>query len=464
MDIKQRLFLLNDIKQDEKAKAAILKICSNDPLYLINAFGMTYDPRKTPADIPFNLYPYQEELILNLKECLETKKPFIVVKARDMGLSWCVMAFFSWCLLFKQSFVGTIGSRKQAEVDDGTISSLLPKISYFISHLPRFLNGGFIDKDHHTSMFIEVPSTGAYIRGECGDNIGRGGRSTMLFTDEFAHVQRSAIIMEAISQNSDCLVLGSTPCGRGNEFARLFFEGKIKKQEFQYALHPDKDEAWLAKQKQIMTEEQVAQELLCSFAKSQKGRVYPQFDFNTHCRPNLFDKDMPVDVSFDFGIADPTVATFWQHTPTEVRLIDYIEKDNTTIDEFMKMVIAKPYKLTKIAYGDPDGSKRDRISGHSAFHYMQTKYGFNVRTKRELVKNGILSVRNLLEKKKLVVDSSLRHAIDCFENYKFPEKETGENEKPLHDWTSHLMDSIRYFVDYNYPINVAKPVASQNIR
>lgn len=464
MNIIERANFLQQLELDDKAKVAAYKICTIDPLYFIDHFVWTYDPRLDQATIPFTLYDFQKELILELKRTLDKKEPLLIVKSRDMGLSWSICAFFTWCAIFKEGFAGTVASRKQSEVDDGTIQSLFGRISFIIDKLPLFLCQGYDSKKHRVHMKIENPSANTLLRGEIGDNIGRGGRSSMLFLDEFAFVPRSSIVMEAASQNTDCLVMGSTPCGRGNEFARIFHDGRIKSLTYKWDRHPKKDQAWYEKKKEIMTEEQIAQELDCSFAKSQKGRVYPQFDYEIHTAEDLFDKHIQVEMSWDFGIGDPTAIVFFQRTPTEVRIVDYLEMADSSIDKIMEEIRNKKYNLSSIAYGDPDGAKRDRTTGHSVFNHLRAQYNITFRTKRELVKNGIMSVRFLLEKRKLVVDKKLRYFIDCFENYRFPEKEVGENEKPLHDWTSHAMDSMRYFIDFNYPINKPREVSLQQIR
>ncbi len=473
MNIQERAGFLKKVMLDDKAKVAVFKVCAQDPLYFVDHFVWTYDPRLDTKTIPFNLYEFQKELIFELKSSMETKDPYLIVKSRDMGLSWTTCAFFVWAALFREGFAGTIASRKQQELDDSTIQSLFGRVAFILDRTPAFLCPGYDPQKHRIHMRIELPGTGSLLRGEIGDNIGRGGRSTMLFLDEFAFVPRSSMVMEAAANNTDVLVMGSTPCGRGNEFSRIYHDGKIKSKMYKWHLHPKKDQAWYDKKKEIMTEEQIAQEIDCSFAKSQTGRVYSQFDYDKHTRDNLYDKDIQVEMSWDFGINDPTAIVFIQRTPTEVRVVNYIELKGKTIDFVMDRVF-KLYSLQRkglkedvlslVAFGDPDGAKRDRLSGHSVFSHLRAKHNIVFRTKRELVANGIMSVRFLLEKNKLVVDKSLRHFIDCFENHKFPEKETGQNENPLHDWTSHGMSALRYFVDFNYPINQPRSISTQKIR
>ena len=61
----------------------------------------------------------------------------------------------------------------------------------------------------------------------------------------------------------------------------------IKRVTYKWDRHPEKTHKWFEKQQRLMTEEQIAQELDCSFSKSTKGRVYPQYDYNIHSVENL---------------------------------------------------------------------------------------------------------------------------------------------------------------------------------
>ena len=475
---QKRAVLISKLHEDVKGQLIAKRVCKNDPIFFINNFCWTFDPRKTPSKIPFELYDFQKtDIVNNIKYALDNKEPLHIVKSRDMGLSWVLAAFFAWCLLFKEGFAGTIGSRKESEVDDQTLHSFIPKIAFIIEKLPYWMRGAFDKKKNRSYMKISHPDTGSFIRGEGGDNMGRGGRSTLFFADEFAFVPRSSTVMEAISQNTDVPIFGSTPNGKGNEFARIYFDKKVKSVSIPYSKHPHKDEVWFKKQQVLMTEEQIAQELLCSFTKSVKGRVFPQFDYEKHTKFNTYSPDHLIELCFDFGIGDPTSVGFFQRINGTPRMVDFVEvgqtpelKAGSTFKKVMQHIMTMgqkidgkfyKYKYAREVYGDPDGAKRDRLSGHSAFGFLRSEYGFISKTKRELIKNGIESCRNVFDEDRIIIDRErCRYFIDALENHKFPDSETSSNDKPIHDWTSHSCSMFRYYIDYHYPM---KPKASISI-
>jgi phage terminase large subunit len=125
-------------------------------------------------------------------------------------------------------------------------------------------------------MKILNPQTGASITGEAGDNIGRGGRSTLYFKDESAFYERPDLIEAALSQNSDVKVDVSTPNGIGNPFYRKrqsYPERKIF--VFDWRDDPRKDEAWYRRQVETLEPWIVAQEVDRDYAASVEGVVIP---------------------------------------------------------------------------------------------------------------------------------------------------------------------------------------------
>jgi len=101
-------------------------MCKADPLYHLNVYGFTYDPRKEPSEIPFITYPYQDKLIADFHDAIRTGEDLVIAKSRDMGATWLLIAVF----LHRWQFGGLcsflLGSRKEEYVD-GDARSLMWK-------------------------------------------------------------------------------------------------------------------------------------------------------------------------------------------------------------------------------------------------------------------------------------------------------------------------------------------------
>jgi len=470
------LITSNKCLTDPILKVATFEVIKRDPIYFFDKYLWTYDPRTKYKVLPFRLYPFQIDFIKMLEECYVNKEHILVEKSRDMGFSWLVIGFILWKMIAVKSFSAGIGSRKALLVDElGNMKSLMQRLRFMINYLPSFLAQDYNEGKHSKTGLIKMPSTDSTCTGEAGDDIGRGDRTSLYLIDEFAHIPRSSTVQEAISQTSDFIIYGSTPKGKGNEFARLRWKTNIKRFTMHWKNHPEKNEAWYQKQKEFLTDAQIAQELDISYDKSTEGRVYKWFDMELHAsKEQKFEKNQPVFATFDWGIGDPTCCIMFQYYAGIMRIINYFEHKDKTIDETFVILQSKlgAYGLNisdlGAIYGDPDGRNRNIITGDSVKDFIKSRYGFTLRFKLpNVIANRIMSVMRLGKANRVLVDKDLSHLIDCFLNYRYPDKEHGVNEKPLHDWTSHAMSAMEYYADYEHGMdqfNKAKTITTTRIR
>lgn len=97
-------------------------------------------------------------------------------------------------------------------------------------------------------MRVEFPTTGAVLKGEAGDNIGRGDRTTLYFVDEAAFQQRPLLIEASLSQTTRCRIDLSLVNGMANPFAQKRHGGLIPVFTFHWRSDPRKDDEWYRKE------------------------------------------------------------------------------------------------------------------------------------------------------------------------------------------------------------------------
>jgi phage terminase large subunit len=246
--VLRRVALLDSAEDDPILQASIREQCANDPSYFINNWCWTYDPRRKPSTIPFDMFPLQGEFIRWLQirvngsgESGEEAEDGLVEKSRDTGLSCLCTSFAVWQWLFVPGSKITFGSRKSNLVDElGNPDSLFEKIRITLRNLPRWM---VPDHSDNELRFINRDN-GSSITGEAGDQMGRGGRSTLYFLDEFAFVQRANRVDAAISENSDCKIYVSTPNGNGNTFARKRHSGQYPVFSFHWK-YDERKNSWV---------------------------------------------------------------------------------------------------------------------------------------------------------------------------------------------------------------------------
>lgn len=247
---RRRFELLRKCKDPQK-RAVALAMAKLDPVVFLNDWVWLNEPRNPgrglPANLPLTLRPRQVDFIRFLQQLRTDRQHGVVEKSRDEGMTWMVVGYYVWCWLFEPGFSGGLGSRKLDLVDKaGDLDTLFQKARFIIEKLPKWMVPQKFRWDVHSKLGLLInPENGASIKGEGGDNIGRGGRSSMYFVDEHAQVPRADAVHAALSANTDVIIYGSTPHGRANLFARIANKLTIGKPwpkfTFSWRDNPDKN-------------------------------------------------------------------------------------------------------------------------------------------------------------------------------------------------------------------------------
>lgn len=200
--------------------------CAADIIYWFDNYVWTYDPRLVGkpggAYVPFKLWPKQREFILWLQERVERAEEGLGEKSRDVGVTYLTAGFALHRWLFVPGFKTTFGSRTVDEVDKkDDPDSIFAKLRIMLRRQPpEFLPEGFVWAQHDNYMRIINPETGSVISGDGGEDMGRGGRSSLYVLDEAAFVKNAETVERALSGNTDCVLWVSSVNGMGNLFAR----------------------------------------------------------------------------------------------------------------------------------------------------------------------------------------------------------------------------------------------------
>jgi len=228
--------------KDKRTRQLILETCSNEPLFFINSFVWTYDPRETTTCLPMITYQRQDELILKCKESIEKSmttrhdQSLVVAKSRSVGASWCIMELFDWYCRFYPGELSFLAiSRKEEYVDDPQDpDSLFAKIDFLEARLPAWMKVEMT----RTKLKIIYAGTRSKITGESSNaDAGRAGRATAVMRDEEAFSENGVRISMALKHNTRCQLRVSTPNGVGNTFYEAVQRAKTRKFFFHWSQH-----------------------------------------------------------------------------------------------------------------------------------------------------------------------------------------------------------------------------------
>jgi hypothetical protein len=159
-------------------------------------------------------WPWQVDLAARLPAI----RRLVVLKGRQLGVSWLVAAYAVWTILRKRGALVLLVS----QTEDDAIE-LLSKAQFIYDHLPEYLqHRDAIPKvrslalKQYRSAVIALPST---------RRAGRGHRADVVITDEHAFHQWAAENYSALSPTIDAggqFLSVSTADGIGNTFADLW--------------------------------------------------------------------------------------------------------------------------------------------------------------------------------------------------------------------------------------------------
>jgi hypothetical protein len=192
-----------------------------------------------------------------------------------------------------------------------------------------------------------------------------------------------------------------------------------------------------------------SQEYMCSFNAANLGSYYglamEQAEKEKRIGVVPWDPSIPVVTSWDIGIGDSMAICFWQVGAGQVRMIDHYENQGFGFEHYAKLLQNKPYKYdTHI--GPHDLAVRELGSGRSRAE-IAADLGIDfVIAPRLPVEDGINAVRLLLNR--MWIDSTkCEKAINSLLQYhkSWNDKVQDWGDKPVHDWSSHTCDAVRYF-------------------
>jgi phage terminase large subunit len=158
-----------------------------------------------------------------------------------------------------------------------------------------------------------------------------------------------------------------------------------------------------------------------------------------------YDRAVGVVTAWDLGVGDSTSIWFAQFVGAEVRLIDYYESSGVGLDHYVALLNSKGY-IYESHVLPHDVRVRELGSGKSR---LETLGALGVRpitiAPQLMVDDGIQSVRSMIPRCWFDAEKCER-GVDAIRQYRrdYDDKGMTWRGRPLHDWTSHCADALRY--------------------
>lgn len=222
--------------------------CFRSPAYFIDTYCQIYDAT-TGEWVQFRLWPEQKQSLLTILNNLLV----IMLKARQLGLTWLVLGFALWLVIFRPAATVLLFSKR----DDEAVYILDERFKGMWIRLPDFLRAGLNvidDNDHVWSL-----SNGSVVRAfptSAGDSY----TATLAIVDEADLVPDLNRLMRAVKPTIDAggrmiLLSRSDKKKPQSEFKMIYRAAKRHLSPWvaiflAWFVRPGRDAAWYEMQKQ----------------------------------------------------------------------------------------------------------------------------------------------------------------------------------------------------------------------
>lgn len=160
-------------------------------------------------------------------------------------------------------------------------------------------------------------------------------------------------------------------------------------------------------------------------------------------RPLPYDPMLQVHTVWDLGWNDSMAIGFVQRGPSDLRVIDYIEDSNRTLDWYVGQIERRPYRWGT-DYIPHDGRTRNFQTGKSTEELLRAMGRSPFVLPADSLEEGIKAARVMWPAVYFDAEKCAR-LLECLKRYRRQvNQNTNEPMGPLHDEYSHGADMFRY--------------------
>ena len=366
-----------------------------------------------------------------------------------------------------------------------------PRFAYIA---PTFKQAKSIAWDYMKQFTAKIPAT-KFNETELRVDFPNGARITLLgaensdglrgiyldgcVIDEYANIEGklfAEIIRPALSDRKGYCVFIGTPAGMNNNFYDLYQHANGADDWFNYKAKASDtkivDPEELEKAREVMGEKKYLQEFECDWIANIEGAIFgdevAKLDDKKQLARVPYDPTLPVSTSWDLGVADHSAIIFFQQKGTAIQIIDYHEERGHGLPHYIQLLNEKPY-IYKDHYAPHDIEVQEFGNGKTR---REIAYQLGIRFKvvpKLPVEEGIHAVTMLLNRCWIDTDHC-KSLIDALRHYhrKYIDKNRMFRSKPVHDWSSHACDAMRYLAvglqELNTRQNAPQSVADNDYR
>ena len=457
----------NDQELSLNQKIKDIKKVMKSFLYFLNTFVFIEDKERSRA-IKLKLWPKQVEIIQVIVESLL----LIILKARQLGLTWLIAAYVLWKTLINRLHLTVIiSTTEELSIE------FLERVYFIYDRLPLWLRLPVKSRTKQTFELQHANGLISTIKSLPTTEMGAQSKTpNILIMDETCtnrlakHIFNASLPGIETAKGQVIVISNSLKEGAGWYFTRDLYIGsmagqnKFKRIFLPWTAHPYRPESFKV---DMIASGMTPREVNENYPDSEEDAISDRNIKGVYYALQMQDARKEkricavpwspgheVYTFWDLGVRDETSIWFMQQIGREYRFIDYYENTGMSLVHYAKILKDKPY-----VYGDhymPHDVDKRSLHGDTDVALTLKEIAVNLGISPVLtvarakdtfaVLNGIEMGRNILNQC-WFDEKKCAHGILCLESYRseWDEEKQVQSIKPLHNFASNGADSFRTF-------------------
>lgn len=437
--------------------------CREHLVYFVENYGHIEDRNKAEIIQPFALWEEQRDALEDIRDHKRT----IILKARQLGISWLVLHYAVHMLVTMQGRLVIGLSKSETEAMElirrtAVILRNMPELIAEKGNIPEGWQGAWFE---NTALILKVHHPGApESTFQCfasSENAARSFTADLLIFDEWAFQQFDRSIWQAaypvINRANSGQVIGVSTIKRGSLFEELFTtENNFYKIFIPWSADPSRDEKWYQETKKEMGDLMQA-EYPASIEEALTvpgGAFFPEVTDDSILNEYPLKQNTVDYFVMDYGL-DMLAGYFVKRDAFGNAQIDReIYESNLTVGEAAQLIkdLAQDYKCVQYL-APPDLWNRSPQTGKS-IALLFNEYGVNLTKVNNDIAAGCLATKEYLAhttggQSKLTIRTIngrpvAPNLLRCLKKIQHDERKPNIYAKQPHELT-HSVDALRYF-------------------
>ena len=338
---------LDRIRSDE------IKYISSNIDYYIDEYVHIEDKDAPEVVVPFAAWDAQRDALHSVHD----NRLNIILKARQLGVTWLVLAYASWCMLCNPGWLIIALSRTEDEAKE-----LIRRLTLIFRHMPELIREDTRDNEgwtgiryKSTALTVEIMFPGGrastFKAFPSSSGAGRSFTANLLILDEWAFQAAAELIWlsvyPTINRPTGGKVIGLSTIDRGTLFEQLFVDAIEGRNNFNaiflpWDADPRRDMDWYNQTKRDMGD-LIMQEYPATVEEALTipgGSFFPEFNRMIHIKPPQVDTDgYRRYVCIDYGLDMLSAHWIWIDTEYKARVYREYDAPNLTISEACTLIL-----------------------------------------------------------------------------------------------------------------------------